>query len=103
LLQFSFGNDANRAIGPRPVDPDDLAPAVIQSDDAEQRIGRLGAEIGDEPGLQPFAPGSFRDVIDRVDTAIEMGQHHAARRRVRRERHDIRPRAAHIGLHVRGH
>src|SRR6516162_4565003 len=71
LLQFSPGNDTHRSIRTGAVDPNNLAPAVLDTDDAELRIGRPKLEIGDEAVRQAFAPSLFGNVIDGIGPAIE--------------------------------
>ena len=64
-LQFRIGNNSDFSIRARTIDADDLALSVLDPDEAEFRIGRLGVEFRDQSGEQAFAPGCLGDVIDR--------------------------------------
>ena len=69
LLQALFGNDPNGIVWPRAVDADQFAAVVIKSDEANQRVGRLGFKFRCEAACQPVAPGFFGDAVDRIGAA----------------------------------
>ena len=101
-LQFRVGHDSNRTVRARAVDTEEFASPVFDPDEAELRISRLGAEIGDDAREQTLAPDLFGEVVDRIDPAVETGEHHSVHRRMIRECRDIGTRAGHVRLQVRG-
>jgi len=86
---------------PGAIDPHDFLVVVCDADEAEQ-IGRLQRHLGGQPALQPFPPGRFRHVFDRIGSAVEAGAHQARDRFEIRKRRDVPWRGADVGLEVGG-
>jgi len=86
---------------PGAIDPHDFLVVVGDADEAEQ-IGRLQRHLGGQPALQPFPPGRFRHVFDRIGSAVEAGAHQARDRFEIRKRRDVPWRGADVGLEVGG-
>src|SRR5215813_1620005 len=69
-LQLGVGNDPDRPVLPKAVDTYDLAPAVIDADDAELRISRLGFQLGHVARRHSLAPGRLgRGAVEWIDAA----------------------------------
>jgi hypothetical protein len=80
-LQLRIRDDPNLPVRARAIDPYDLALPVLYSDEADLRIGRLGAEFRNQSGEEALAPGCLGDVIDRINSAVQVCQDHPIGRR----------------------
>ena len=67
LLQSRFGNDPDRSVRSHAVDADNLAPIIIEADDAKHRISGLDFKFGREAARYAVAPRLFGDAVDRID------------------------------------
>src|SRR5258708_37933814 len=80
----------------------DWTMAIVQSDETKLRIGRLEGQLSGQSVSQPFAPDSFRDVIDRIHPVIETGAHHSNHRREPLKGRNVVARGADIGFQIGG-
>ncbi len=75
-----LGNEPDRSVRARAVDPDDFAAAVFDADDAELRIGGFGFEFGCNTACDPFPPCRFGDAVDGIDPAGQMRAYQSVQR-----------------------
>ncbi len=101
LPHLAFRNDAHRAIRSGAVDANELPVAVLYPDEPE-RMGRLERHLGSQPGSQPLAPERLRDLIGRIDAAIETGTHQAMDRRQAVKGGNVAGSAAHMRVQLGG-
>ena len=77
--QLAFGNDAHGAVRSGAVDANNLPMAVLHPYQP-QRMDRPERHLGGQPTSQPLAPERLRNLIGRIDSAVEACTHHATDR-----------------------
>ena len=93
-LQFGIGNDAHRAARAVTIHPHDLAPTIVDTDDAELAIRRFGGELRGIAARHAFAPGGFGGAAQRIASTGKARAHDAFKRHRRPEAEHVGARAA---------
>ena len=88
--------------GPRTIDANDFASAILDADDAELRVSRLGFEFGQQALRELVVPGLFGEAIDRIDAAGETRPDQPVQCGRGPKACDVAARAAHMGLQIGG-
>ena len=108
LLQGHLGLSLQRRLRNRPdgavragaIDPHDVAPAVVEADDAKRPVARLGGELRRVARSHAGAPHGLGGPVDRIDAAGEPGADDAGGRHRRAEAHHIGARDPEYGFEL---
>ena len=92
-LQLIIRHNSHRPVGPKPIDPHDLAAAIRHADDAKLRIARLGLQVGHKTPGHPHPPHLLGGSVLGVAPTVKPGPDNAFKRRCSgRKSDDIIPR-----------
>jgi hypothetical protein len=98
--QVRVRRDPDGAARPGAVDPHDLPPAVVETDDAKFAVARLGGELRHVAGGHAGAPDGLAGAADRIDTAREPGADDPLDRDRRAETDHVGARGMYAGLEL---
>ena len=101
-LQLRIGNQPDGMVRARTIDTNDFASAILDADDPELRVSRLGFEFGQQALRELVVPALFGEAIDGIGAAGEMRPDQPVQCGRRPKACNVAARAAHLGLQIDG-